>query len=67
MSSDPLIAAPISALRRYARTRGLDEEAAVQIYAREADRLGRAARITKFVPVLAEKHTKEVLRIAALR
>jgi len=67
MRDEPLIAAPLSALRSYARLRGIEELAAVHIYEQELTRLGRFARVDRFVPVLAERHTKEVLRIAALR
>ena len=62
-----LLQAPVDALRVYASARGLQEVIAIDIYEKEVDRLGKAARIQRFVPVLAEKHTKEILRMSAGR
>lgn len=56
--------APIH-LRSYARERGIQEVLAVKIYEEEFERLSKDARVTKFLPLRAEKHAKDVLRDAS--
>lgn len=59
--------APMLALRHFARDRGLDENVADAIYEQEWMRLSEHARVKRFVPLLAEKHVKAVLRMAKLQ
>ena len=54
--------ASLRAVRSFARRRGKEETVAVQIYEEEITDLDRRARVKKFVPLLAEKHTKDRLR-----
>lgn len=54
--------APIRFLRSYARERGIQEGLAVKIYEEEFERLSKDARVTKFLPLRAEKHAKDALR-----
>ena len=63
----PREAAPLRSLRSYARSKGVEESVVVGIYEKELERLGKSARVTKFVSLLAEKHTKEVVRLSRKR
>ncbi len=54
--------APIRFLRSYAREKGIQEGLAVKIYEAEFERLSKDARVTKFLPLRAEKHAKDALR-----
>src|SRR5437588_11316744 len=54
--------APLRFLRSYARSIGIEEIVVVGIYEKELDRLSKNARVTKFVPLLGEKHTNEAIR-----
>ena len=54
--------ASLKSLRTYARAKGLEENVVVGIYEEEFTDLDRRARVKKYVPLLAEKHTKDRLR-----
>ena len=54
--------APLHALRSYARAKGIPEDLVLHVYEEEVKRLSQAARVKRFLPLLAEKHTKAVLR-----
>lgn len=56
--------APLHSLRSYARANGIPEDLLINVYEEEVKRLDKAARVKRFVPVLAEKHAKAVLREA---
>jgi hypothetical protein len=44
-----------------ARAKGIPEDLVLNVYEEEVRRLDKAARVKRFVPVLAEKHAKAVL------
>jgi len=48
----------LHSLRSYARAK---------VYEEQVERLGKTARVRRFLPVLAEKHTKDILRTAGAR
>jgi hypothetical protein len=52
----------LDAVRRFARDLALSEEGAVELYARESARLQDAAKISRYVHLLAEKRTCGALR-----
>jgi hypothetical protein len=54
-------AAHLLALRRFAHGLGVSEDAALDTYQRELDSLSAGAKITRFVEIIAEKRTKDVL------
>ena len=54
----------ILGLRLFAKARGIGEDVAQTIYELEFNRLSAHARVRRFVPLLAEKHVKAVLRMA---
>ena len=54
--------ASLRAVQSFARGHGKEEAAAVKIYEEEITSLDQRARVKKFVPLLAEKHTKDRLR-----
>ena len=56
--------APLHALQSYARAKGIPEDLVVNVYEEEMKRLSQAARVERFVPLLAERHTKAVLKEA---
>jgi Protein of unknown function (DUF3562) len=53
--------APLQSLRSYARAKGIPEDLVLNVYEEEVRRLDKAARVKRFVPLLAEKHAKAVL------
>lgn len=54
--------ASVTALCRFARAIGVSEEIAVVTYRREVKRLSAIAKVTRYVPLLAEKRAREALR-----
>jgi hypothetical protein len=54
-------AAHVLALRRFARGLGVPEDAAMETYQRELDRLCAGAKVTRFVGIIAEKRAKDAL------
>jgi hypothetical protein len=50
-------------LRSYARAKGIPEDLVMNVYEEEVNRLAKAARVKRFLPLRAEKHTKAVLRV----
>jgi len=57
----------LHSLRSYARAKGIQEDLAVKVYEEQVERLGKTARVRRFLPVLAEKHTKDILRTTSTR
>jgi hypothetical protein len=55
--------APLHSLRAFARAKGIPEDLALNVYEEEVKRLSKTARVKRFLPLLAEKHTKAVLRV----
>jgi hypothetical protein len=45
----------------FARRRGINEELALEVFRSEFSRLDSDAKVHRFVPVIAEKHTRTVL------
>ena len=54
--------ASLTSLRTYARTRGVEEELVVTIYEQEITELDHRARVKMYLPLLAEKRTKNRLK-----
>jgi len=57
--------APLHSLRSHAHAKGIPEDLVLNVYEEELKRLSEGARVKRFLPLLAEKHTKAVLREAA--
>jgi Protein of unknown function (DUF3562) len=55
-------ASQVKSVRKFARDRKVPEDFAVAVYEREWRQLHDAARVHRFVGVLAEKHAKEAVR-----
>ncbi|MBV9190322.1 MAG: DUF3562 domain-containing protein [Betaproteobacteria bacterium] len=51
----------LRALHAFARRHGIEDEVVVAVFEREFKRLDDRARVHRYVPLLAEKHTREVL------
>jgi hypothetical protein len=51
------------AVREFARSRSIAEDAALAVYEREWRRLGERAKVKRFVGILAEKRAKQTIRI----
>ena len=51
----------LRALHAFAQKRGIDDAVVVEVFEREFRRLDENARVHRYVPLLAEKHTREVL------
>ena len=49
-------------LRSFARSVGLNEDDAIAFYEEELQRLQHKAKITTYIDVIAEKHTRDQLR-----
>jgi hypothetical protein len=55
-------ASQVNSVRKFARDRAVPEEFAIAIYEWEWQRLYEAARVRKFVGILAEKRAKDAVR-----
>ena len=60
------VSASERAVREFARRRGIEEATALEFFQYEFERLDSEAKIHRFVPLIAEKHTREIL-VAVLR
>jgi hypothetical protein len=54
--------ASLKSLRNYARVKGVEEQVVVRIYEEEITELDHRARVKKYLPLLAEKRTKNRIR-----
>jgi len=54
--------ASLKSLRTYARTKGVEEELVVTIYEQEITELDHRAKVKMYLPLLAEKRTRNRLK-----